>query len=143
MRHQNRKVHLGRTASHRKALRKGIVCSLFSCFGGRGYVVTTREKAKFCRGFAERLITLAKEDSVHRRRLAAARLGSQDVVRKLFAAIGPAYKDRPGGYTRIIKLGKRRVGDNGVQVLFGFVPPQGASEEAAETKTKAKAKATS
>ena len=130
MRHRNRTVHLGRTASHRKALRRNMAVSLFRVFGNRGYIITTREKAKFCRSFAEKLITLAKEDSVHRRRLAAARLGDKEIVRKLFHEIGPSFRDRPGGYTRIIKVSKRRIGDNATQVLFGFVPTAGGGGEA-------------
>ncbi len=122
MRHRKATVHLGRTASHRKALRRALACSLFRSFGSRGYIITTREKAKFCRSFAEKLITLAKEDTVHRRRLAAARLGDKEVVKKLFEEIAPAYRSRPGGYTRIIKVPKRRVGDDATQVLFGFTP---------------------
>ncbi len=127
MRHLDRTKRLGRSASHRRALQKNMAISLFRSFGGRGYIVTTREKAKFCRPFAERLITLAKVDSVHKRRLASARLGDKDTVRKLFGEIAPAFKDRPGGYTRIIKLSKRRIGDNATQVLFGFVPKADAA----------------
>ena len=133
MRHRKKTVHLGRTASHRRALRRSIIRGLFAAFGGRGYVITTREKAKFCRSFAERLITLAKEDSVHHRRLAASRLGDKDTVRKLFREIGPAYRDRPGGYTRIIKIAKRRVGDAAIQVLFGFVPSGAQAQTQAKT----------
>jgi large subunit ribosomal protein L17 len=113
-------------------MRRAITLGLFRSFGQRGYIITTREKAKFCRRFAEKLITLAKEDSVHRRRLAAARLGDKEVVKKLFDEISPSFRERPGGYTRIIKVAKRRVGDNATQVLFGFVPAGSASEQAGE-----------
>lgn len=130
MRHRNRNKHLGRSASHRTALKRNMAVSLFRTFGERGYIVTTREKAKFCRPFAEKLITLAKVDSVQRRRLAAARLGDKETVQKLFDTIGPAFATRPGGYTRIIKLAKRRLGDSGVQVLFGFVPEKESTESA-------------
>ena len=109
-----------------------MVIHLIRTFGERGYIVTTREKAKFCRPFAEKLITLAKVDSVHRRRVAAARLNDKGAVSKLFGQIGPAYVARPGGYTRIIKLAKRRVGDNGIQVFFGFVPQEDAAKESAK-----------
>ena len=129
MRHRDRRKHLGRTASHRQALRRSLTISLFRSFGEKGYITTTREKAKFCRPFAEKLITLAKEDSVHHRRLAFARLGDKKIVKKLFEEIAPAYRDRPGGYTRILKLSPRRIGDNAVQVLFGFVPAEKAAEE--------------
>lgn len=120
MRHQKRNKHLGRSPSHRKALKRSITTSLIRSFGEKGYIVTTREKAKFCRSFAEKLITLAKEDSVHHRRLAFARIRDKEAVAKLFNDIAPVYKARPGGYTRIIKLAKPRLGDNAVQVLFGF-----------------------
>lgn len=132
MRHRKKTVHLGRSASHRKALRRAIVLGLFRSFGERGYIITTREKAKFCRGFAEKLITLAKDDSVHHRRLAAARLGDKQVVRKLFQEIGPAFRERPGGYTRIIKVAKRRVGDNATQVVFGFAPAEAGAAAKSE-----------
>ncbi len=132
MRHRKRTVHLGRSASHRKALRRAITVSLFRSYGEQGYIITTREKAKFCRSFAEKLITMAKKDSVHHRRLAAARLGEKEVVQKLFDEIAPAFADRPGGYTRIIKVAKRRVGDNATQVLFGFVPQEAGSPQPAE-----------
>ena len=122
MRHQKRTKHLGRTASHRKSLKRNIAISLFRSFGERGYIITTKEKAKFCRSFAEKLITLAKNDSVHRRRLAFAKLGDKGAVGKLFNDIAPTFRDHPGGYTRIIKLAKRRIGDDATQVLFGFVP---------------------
>ena len=121
MRHRKNTKHLGRTASHRRSLKRNIAISLFRSFGERGYIITTKEKAKFCRPFAEKLITLAKDDSVHRRRLAFARLGNKEAVGKLFNDIAPSYRERPGGYTRIIKLAKRRIGDNATQVLFGFV----------------------
>jgi large subunit ribosomal protein L17 len=134
MRHLRDKVTLGRTASQRKALCRNIACSLFTVFGARGYIVTTREKAKFVRRFAERLITLAKEDTVHRRRVVASRLGDERAVRKLFAEIAPAYRERPGGYTRIIKISRRRVGDAAVQVLFGFVPAGAREEKATAAK---------
>ena len=133
MRHRDRTKRLGRSASHRRALRRSMTISLFRSFGWRGYIVTTREKAKFCRPFAERLITLAKDDSVHRRRVAAARLGDKGSIQKLFGEIGPAFKERPGGYTRIIKLSARRIGDNATQVLFGFVPKGEPSAKAPKT----------
>ncbi len=129
MRHRKRTKHLNRSASHRKALKRSIVNSLFSSYGERGYIITTREKAKFCRPFAEKLITMAKEDSVHHRRLAFARLRNKEAVATLFNEIGPGFKERPGGYTRIIKLPKKRLGDKATQALFGFVQQGGTSEE--------------
>jgi large subunit ribosomal protein L17 len=115
-------------------LKRSIVNSLFASYGERGYIITTREKAKFCRPFAERLITIAKEDTVHRRRLAFARLRNKEAVAALFNDIAPVFKDRPGGYTRILKLPKKRLGDKATQALFGFV------QQEAETEAKPKAK---
>ncbi len=70
---------------------------------------------------------------MHRRRVAAARLGDKGSIQKLFGEIGPAFKERPGGYTRIIKLSARRIGDNATQVLFGFVPKGEPSAKAPKT----------
>jgi large subunit ribosomal protein L17 len=92
--------------AHRKATLKHLAVALFK----HDAIETGVYKAKELRMFAEPLITLAKTDSVANRRLAFARLRDEDVVRKLFTVIGPAFVDRPGGYTRIMRLG-RRVGD--------------------------------
>jgi large subunit ribosomal protein L17 len=109
---------------------KNLITALFL----NGRIVTTITKAKEYRPMAEKLITLAKEKSVHRMRQANASLGSRPAVQKLFDEIGPAFKDRPGGYTRIIKLAKPRLGDKGTRVYFelvNYVPP--AREETPET----------
>ena len=95
---------------------RNLVSSLFL----HGRVVTTEAKAKEYRGMAEKLITLAKEKNLHRVRRAAQVLGNKDAVRVLFDEIGPSMKDRPGGYTRIIKLGPRR-GDNAEMALIELV----------------------
>ena len=92
--------------AHRKATLKHLAVALFK----HDAIETGVYKAKELRMFAEPLITLAKKDSVANRRLAFARLRDEDVVRKLFTVIGPAFADRPGGYTRILRLGTR-VGD--------------------------------
>jgi large subunit ribosomal protein L17 len=92
---------------------------------------TTLPKAKELRRVAEPLITMAKEDSVHRRRLAFARLRDRDVVTKLFNELGPRYRQRPGGYLRILKVGFRP-GDNAPMALVELVDrPEPAAEEAA------------
>ena len=88
---------------------------------GNGYIVTTREKAKYCQPKAEKLITLAKTKSVHNIRQAMAVLRDRELIAKLFDEIGPYYAQRPGGYTRIIRLGKNRLGDNASRAYFGFV----------------------
>ncbi|NLV43306.1 MAG: 50S ribosomal protein L17 [Candidatus Hydrogenedentes bacterium] len=106
MRHRKAGRRLGRNMAHRKATLKHLAVALFK----HDAIETGVYKAKELRMFAEPLITLAKTDSVANRRLAFARLRDEDVVRKLFTVIGPAFVDRPGGYTRIMRLG-RRVGD--------------------------------
>ena len=123
MRHRVAGVKLGRSKGHRIALRKNLVKQLFE----HERIQTTRAKAEAVRGQAERLITLAKNGNeageaqgVHARRLAAARLGDPAAVKKLFDDIAPRYETRPGGYTRIIKLGQRR-GDAAEMVILELV----------------------
>jgi len=131
MRHLVAGKHLGRTSAHRRALRRNLAASLFE----HGTISTTRPKAKFVKPFAEKLITLAKDGSLHARRRAIALLQDRDictvedgrpvkvntVITKLFREIGPSFRDRNGGYTRIIKLPLRRIGDNGQVVLLQLV----------------------
>ncbi len=107
MRHRNAGRKLNRTSSHRKAMFSNMAVSLFT----HELIRTTLPKAKELRRVAEPLITLSKEDSVARRRLAFARLRDRDVVTKLFNELGPRYQTRPGGYLRILKCGFRN-GDN-------------------------------
>lgn len=104
MRHLSGKVYLNRTSSHRKAMFRNMSVSLFE----KELIRTTVVKAKELRRIAEPLITLSKEDSVAHRRLAFDRLRSREVVGKLFTTLGPRYKQRPGGYLRIIKCGFRK-----------------------------------
>ena len=85
------------------------------------FIITTREKAKECRPFAEKLVTLGKKGTLHHRRLASKLLSNDDAVKKIFGEIAPRYQDRQGGYTRILRYPKERLGDGGVQVLFGWV----------------------
>lgn len=131
MRHRVAGRHLNRTSSHRLAMRRNIVSSLFE----HETISTTMPKAKEVRGFAEKLITLAKKGDLASRRRAIALLNNRaiykdengsnvkvaTVIGKLFSEIGPRYLDRPGGYTRIIRLPKRRLGDNGQLVLLQLV----------------------
>lgn len=107
MRHRKAGRRLGRTSEHRKATMKSLAVGLFR----HNHIVTTVPKAKELRRFAEPLITLAKTDSVANRRRAFAALRDNAVVKKLFTEIGPAFSDRPGGYTRILRL-RNRLGDN-------------------------------
>jgi large subunit ribosomal protein L17 len=103
MRHRNIGRQLSRNSSHRKAMLKNMAASLLQ----HEIIKTTLPKAKELRRVAEPLITLAKEDSVAKRRLAFARLRDRDVVTKLFNELGPRYQARPGGYLRILKCGYR------------------------------------
>ncbi|HIG13640.1 MAG TPA: 50S ribosomal protein L17 [Gammaproteobacteria bacterium] len=107
MRHQKSGRKLGRTSSHRQAMFRNMAVSLFR----HEQIRTTLPKAKELRRVAEPLITMAKNPTMARRRLAFARLRDKDIVGKLFDELAPRYKARPGGYTRILKCGFRR-GDN-------------------------------
>ena len=135
MRHRKRGKRLGRNASHRKALRRNMACSLLS----RGRIRTTKEKAREVRQFAERLITLGKRAGLADFRRAMALLNDKRVVRLLFGEIAPRYAERPGGYTRILKLGadKNRLGDNAPQVILELVE-EGAPAAAAKSRDDAK-----
>ena len=103
MRHRNSGRQLNRNSSHRKAMFKNMAASLID----HEVIRTTVPKAKELRRVAEPLITLAKEDSVANRRVAFSRLRDKSAVGKLFADLGPRYKERPGGYMRILKCGYR------------------------------------
>ncbi len=127
MRHRVAGKKLGRSSAHRKALRRNLVIALIE----HGRIRTTRAKAQAMRGQAEKLITRAKRAlmieeenpaaGVHARRLAASELNNdRRVVQKLFDEIAPRYMDRPGGYTRMLKLGMRK-GDAAEMVLLELV----------------------
>jgi len=107
MRHRVSGVKLGRTSAHRKAMFQNMAVSLFE----HELIRTTLPKAKELRRVAEPLITLAKIDNVANRRLAFARTRSKEIVGKLFTVLGPRYKERQGGYLRVLKAGNRP-GDN-------------------------------
>ena len=123
MRHKVAGYRLGRSTGHRKALRRNLIKELFR----HERIRTTHAKAKAIRGDAERMITRAKKgnalgdaQAVHARRWAAARLNDNEIVKKLFDDIAPRYVDRPGGYTRILKIGPR-YGDAAEMVLIELV----------------------
>mgnify|MGYP001813856136 CR=1 FL=1 len=101
MRHRKTGRQLNRNSSHRKAMFQNMTVSLLN----HEIIKTTLPKAKELRRIAEPLITMARNDSVHKRRVAFSRLRDRDTVTKLFNELGPRYKDRPGGYTRILKSG--------------------------------------
>ncbi|MGQ9591371.1 MAG: 50S ribosomal protein L17 [Planctomycetota bacterium] len=132
MRHRVHGKRLHRSSAHRLALRRNLARSLFASFGGKGYIVTTHEKAKFVRPFAEKLITLAKEMTLAKYRRGIQILRDESMVKKLFGEIGPAYRDVSGGYLRILRTGDRRLGDKGRLVILSFAAPSGAEAAAGE-----------
>ena len=143
MRHKVAGRRLGRTKEHRLAMRRNLVSSLIE----HETISTTIEKAKEVKPFSEKLITLAKKGTLQARRRAISLLGNRaivgiedgkevkkgTVIGKLFSEIGPRYLDRPGGYSRIIRLSMKRLGDNGQLVLLQLV---GADEKVVKTTKK-------
>ena len=148
MRHRVAGRKLSRTSEHRLAMRRNLVASLFE----HETVSTTLQKAKEVRSFAEKLITLAKKGDLAARRRAISMLGNRDIVSeedgnvvkagsvigKLFSELGPRYLDRPGGYTRIIRLSMNRLGDNGKVVLLQLVDKEEKAEPASKKGSKKK-----
>jgi len=146
MRHRIAGRRLSRTSAHRLAMRRNLVASLIQ----HETVSTTIEKAKEVKSFAEKLITLAKKGTLSARRQAIAMLGNHNIISyedgkavskgtiigKLFSEIGPRYLDRPGGYTRIIRLSLRRLGDNGQLVLLQLVGKDEGSKKEKKTATR-------
>ena len=116
MRHRKSGRRLGRNSAHRKAMYRNMVTSLMV----HGQIKTTEAKAKELRPYAERLITLARRGDLHARRLAAAKVQDRSVLGKLFEDIAPRFAERPGGYTRILKLGNRK-GDAAEMSLIELV----------------------
>jgi len=138
MRHRNKTSKLKRTASHRRALLANLSCSLIE----HGRIKTTLGKAKALRPVVEKLVTLAKRDDLHSRRLAVAFLRDKDAMKKLFAEVAPAAQNRPGGYTRITKLGAR-MSDSAPMAYIEWVdtaatPGETAGETPETTPAKAK-----
>lgn len=128
MRHRKAGRKLNRTSSHREAMFKNMASSLFK----HELIRTTLPKAKELRRVAEPLITMAGEDTVAKRRLAFARLRDKEAVGKLFVELGPRYRERPGGYVRILKCGFR-AGDNAPMAYVELVDrPDAPGLEAAE-----------
>jgi len=146
MRHRVAGRKLNRTSEHRLAMRRNLVASLFE----HETISTTIDKAKEVKPFAEKLITLAKKGTLAARRRAIGLLGNRDIISyqddkllkkgtiigKLFSDIGPRYLDKPGGYTRIIHLSLRRLGDNGQLVLFQLVGKEQAPKETKAARKK-------
>jgi large subunit ribosomal protein L17 len=148
MRHRIAGRELGRTSEHRLAMRRNMAASLFE----HETISTTIEKAKEVKAFAEKLITLAKQGTLTARRRAISMLGnrrmvnSEDgevkgtVIGKLFSELGPRYLDRPGGYTRIIRLSMRRLGDNGSLALLQLVGKEDVEKKEPKTAGKKSAR---
>ena len=148
MRHGMVNRKLGRTSAHRNALFRNQLASLID----RERIITTLPKAKELRPQIERLVTLGRTDSVHNRRQAARVIADEGLVQKVFGTLSPRFADRPGGYTRIIKLGPRR-GDAAEMCIIEFVdykleteaaeetPARGAKKAAPKKEAKPKAKA--
>ena len=130
MRHQRSGKKLGRDSAHRKALYANLAASLIE----HGRIRTTETKAKAVRPIAEKMITLGREGSIHARRQALAFLRTQEVVHKLFSEVAPRFAGRPGGYTRVVKLGPRQ-GDSAPMAYLEFVDfvPEGGHVEGEST----------
>ncbi len=122
MRHNNTGRRLGRNSSHRLAMMRNLVTSLLE----HEKITTTDCRAKELRKVAERMITLGKRGDIHARRQALQVVRDRKVVAKLFDRLAPRYQDRPGGYTRIVKLGNR-LGDNASQSIIELVEEAGAA----------------
>lgn len=130
MRHGNAGRTFGRTSSHRKATMQAVAVALFK----HELIRTTVPKAKELRRLAEPLITRAKQDSLHNRRIAFSRLRDRDVVTKLFNDLGPRYTSRPGGYLRILRCGFR-AGDKAPMAYVELVDrPQGVVAAAVDAE---------
>jgi len=117
MRHRVSGSKLGRTTSHRIAMTRNMAASVIE----HERIITTLPKAKAIKPFIEKLVTLSKDPSQHNRRRAFSKLRSKEATAKLFDVIGPRFADRPGGYCRVIKLAKRRLGDAGERAILEFV----------------------
>lgn len=135
MRHLNAGRKLNRTSSHRKALFRNLVTSLLD----HEQVRTTDAKAKALRPWAEKMISLGKRGTLHARRQALAFIRSETVVKKLFDEVAPRFRERPGGYTRIVKLGVRR-GDAATMSLIELVDRGEEAKSEAEKKRERRAR---
>jgi large subunit ribosomal protein L17 len=126
MRHNKSGKRLGRNTPHRAAMLRNMVTSLLD----HEKITTTDARAKELRKVVDRMITLGKRGDLHARRQVLSVIRDQKVVAKLFDLIGPRYKDRPGGYTRIIKVGSR-LGDNAPQSIIALVEEEMTSQVSA------------
>ena len=129
MRHRVHTFKVGRTGAHRRAMLANMVCSLIE----HGQITTSLVKAREARRVAEKMVTLGKKGDLHHRRQAISTLRKADMVAKLFAEIAPAYAGRQGGYTSIVKLGKRR-GDACEMCILKFVAAAAPAAEEAKAE---------
>jgi large subunit ribosomal protein L17 len=136
MRHLSKGKRLGRTTSHRKALLRNLVTS----FLDKERVTTTIAKAKEARPLAEKMITLAKKNTLHTRRQALAFVTKESTVRKLFDTLGPRFSERPGGYSRIVKTGPR-AGDGAEMAVLELIGTEFKQKAKKKKDIKEKAKA--
>lgn len=125
MRHKNSGRKFSRTPAHRKAMLLNLAKALIR----HGKIITTEPKAKDLRGVVEPLVTLARRDSLHARRLVYKDLNDHSLVKYLFDKIGPVFAETPGGYTRILKLARPRKGDNAPMALIEFSKEVKADEK--------------
>ncbi len=135
MRHQVRKKRLDRTSSHRIAMFRNMVTSLIEV----ERITTTLTKAKMLRSIAEKMVTLAKNGTLHARRQAASVVRTPQAVQKLFSELGPRFKDRKGGYTRVLKLGFRH-GDGAPMALIEYLGYQSGAAAPLRTQEEKKKK---
>jgi large subunit ribosomal protein L17 len=117
MRHGRHKYRIGANPAHRRSLMKNLASEIID----HGKVKTTHIKCKAVQIYVEKLITLAKVDTVANRRLAAGRMQNKNAVAKLFTEVAPKYKERKGGYTRVIRLADARMGDNSKMSFISLV----------------------
>jgi large subunit ribosomal protein L17 len=132
MRHNRDGRKLGRTSSHRKALMRNMVTSLFES----ERIETTTPKAKEVKRVAERMITFARRGDLAARRHVAKTVQSPEVLKKLFDEIAPRYVDRPGGYTRVLKLSSRRKGDSAQRAILELIGEKAESRKKKKTQRK-------
>ncbi len=117
MRHGNHKYKLGVKPQHRKALVQNLSIELIT----HGKIKTTETKAKAIKPYIEKLVTLAKNDTIANRRLAFTKLNNKEAVKNLFENVAPKFKQRPGGYTRLLKISETRLGDGAREAYIAFV----------------------
>jgi large subunit ribosomal protein L17 len=117
MRHGNHKYTLGVKPAHREAIIKNLAIEVIE----HGKIKTTHARCMALRGYVEKLVTLAKVDTVHNRRIAYSKLNNKNAVSVLFDTVAPKFKTRNGGYTRVLKIAEGRVGDSAKMSYFTFV----------------------